>query len=77
MTTALLRVICIFCLHHALHKIHMWKLFAYGKIFAHGEIKIGRKSGKKIAKEERKSIILSRKEKKSLVKAIGTGGAPR
>ena len=55
----------------------MWKLFAYGKIFAHGEIKIGRKSGKKIAKEERKSIILSRKEKKSLVKAIGTGGAPR
>ena len=32
---------------------------------------------KKIAKEERKSIILSRKEKKSLVKATGTGGAPR
>ena len=28
-------------------------------------------------KEERKSTILSRKEKKSFVKATGTGGAPR
>ena len=27
-------VIFIFCLHCALYKIHAWKLFVYGKIFA-------------------------------------------
>ena len=32
-------VISIFCLHRALYKIHMWKLFAYGKIFARGKSK--------------------------------------
>ena len=50
----------------------MWKLFACEKIVAPGKIKSGRNSGKKKGKkeeknrpkEERKSIILSRKEKK-------------
>ena len=27
-------VISIFCLHCTLHKIHMWNLFVYGKIFS-------------------------------------------
>ena len=35
------------------------------------------KKKKKKLKEERKSAILSRTEKKTLVKATGTGGAPR
>ena len=43
--------ICIFCLHRALDKIHTWKLFAFGKIFAHGKIKSGRKS---LVKKEKK-----------------------
>ena len=73
-------LISIYCLHHALYKIHTWKLFVYGKIFARGKIKIGRKSlGKKEKinrpQEERKGTILSRKEKKSFVKV--TGGTPR
>ena len=37
-------VISIFCLHRAFYKIHSWKLFVYGKIFAHRKIKRGRKS---------------------------------
>ena len=37
-------VIYIFCLHRAFYKIHPWKLFVYGKIFAHRKIKRGRKS---------------------------------
>ena len=63
-------------------KIHSWKLFVYGKIFAHGKIKSGRKSLVKRKekesrpKEERKSTILSRKEKYSFVKVTGAGGAP-
>ena len=56
----------------------MWKLFTYGKIFTHGKIKSGRKLTKKNRnkkkknrkkngfKEERKSTILSRKEKNPL-----------
>ena len=62
-------VVPIICLHRALYKIHSWKLFVYGKIFAHGKIKSGRKSLVKRKekesrpKEERKSSILSRKEK--------------
>ena len=75
-----LLLVPIICLHHAFYKIHPWKLFVFGKIFAHGKIKSGRKSqGKKTEsrpKEERKSTILSRKEKYSFVKVIGTGGAP-
>ena len=84
-------VISIFCLHRAFYKIHLWKLFVYGKIFAHRKIKRGRKSmikknkinnnnnkkTKNRPKEERKSNILSRKEKISFVKATGSGGAPR
>ena len=65
----------------------MWKLFTYGKIFTHGKIKSGRKltkkkqkqkkkTEKKRFKEERKSTILSRKEK-ILYEATGTGGALR
>ena len=62
-------VVPIICLHRALYKIHTWKLFVYGKIFAHGKIKSGRKSlikrkeKESRPKEERKSSILSRKEK--------------
>ena len=33
-----------FCLYQALYKIHMWKLFGYGKILAHEKIKSRRKS---------------------------------
>ena len=39
-----LHVISLFCLHRALSKIHTWKLFVYGNIFAHGKINSGRKS---------------------------------
>ena len=46
-------VVPIICLHHALYKIHTWKLFVYGKIFARGKIKSGRKS------------LIKRKEKES------------
>ena len=83
-------VIYIFCLHRAFYKIHPWKLFVYEKIFAHRKIKRGGKSDiknkinknkkkqkKNRPKEERKSNILSRKEKRSFVKATGSGGAPR
>ena len=45
-------LISIYCLHHALYKIHTWKLFVYGKIFARGKIKIGRKS---LGKKEKKT----------------------
>ena len=54
-------------------KNHEWKLFAYGKIFAHGNIKnrknfwVKKKKEKKQKSrpyEERKSTILSRKEKR-------------
>ena len=75
-------VISIFFLHRTLYKIHTWKLFVYEKIFGHGKIKSGRKSWvkkreKNRRKEERKSTILSRKEKNSFVKATGTGGVSR
>ena len=70
-------IISLFFLHRALYKIHMWKLFVYGKIFAHGKTKSGRKSlvkktkkktnkNKNRRKEERKSTILSRKGKNPL-----------
>ena len=70
-------VICIFCLHRAFDKIHTWKLFDFGKIFAHGKIKSGRKSlvkkEKKGPKGEGKRTIPSRKGKQSFMKATGTG----
>ena len=63
-------VISIFCLRRGLYKIHMQKLFAYGKMIAYGKIKNGRKSLiKKKKKKEKKnrpkerSTTLSRKEK--------------
>ena len=46
------RVTSIFCLHHALYKIHTWKLFAYGKIKSERETLV--KKGKK--KEEKNSV---------------------
>ena len=58
-------VICIFCLHRAFDKIHTWKLFAFGKIFAHGKIKSGRKS---LVKKEKKRAQRIRKENHSVKK---------
>ena len=75
-------VISIFCLHHALDKIHTWKLFAYGKIRKNQRRKKvlvrkkKKKKKKKMPKEERKSTIPSRK-KNSFVKATSTSGAQR
>ena len=58
-------------LHCPLDKIHSWKLFAFGKIFAHGKVKSRRKSLIKKKKEQslrsEKEYHLSRKEKKSFV----------
>ena len=51
-------VVYKFCLHCALDKIHAWKLFFSGKIFAHGKIKSKRKS---VEKRERKSTTLWRR----------------
>ena len=58
-------VICIFCLHRAFDKIHTWKLFAFGKIFAHGKIKSGRKS---LVKKRKKRAQRIRKENHSVKK---------
>ena len=56
-------VICVFCVHHALEKIHTWhKLFAYGKIFARGIIKSRRKALVKIEK----NTSLKNKEREPL-----------
>ena len=51
------RVTSIFCLHHALYKIHTWKLFAYGKIKS--GIETLEKKGKK--KEEKNSVKIRNK----------------
>ena len=63
------RLISIYCLHHALYKIHTWKLFVYGKIFARGKIKIGRKSlGKKEKKtgpKKKERVPFCQKKKKN------------
>ena len=83
--TAHFKVISLFCLHRTSDKIHPWKLFVHRKIFAPGKIKSGRKSLVKKKKtrrlkEDRKFTILSRKENiplYSLMKATGTGRAPR
>ena len=72
-------VISIFCLlrlHRALYKIHMWKLFDYGNIKNWKKV-LGKERKKNRSKEERKSTILSRKEKNSFVKATSAGWAPR
>ena len=58
-------VICIFCLHRAFDKIHTSKLFAFGKIFAHGKIKSRRKS---LVKKEKKRAQRIRKENHSVKK---------
>ena len=46
------QVICIFCLHRALHKIHTWKLFALNLVY--GEIKNRKKS---LGKEKEKTCL--------------------
>ena len=51
------RVTSIFCLHHALYKIHTWKLFAYGKIKSGRETLV--KKGKN--KEEKNSVKIRNK----------------
>ena len=69
-------VISIFCLlrlHRALYKIHMWKLFDYGKIKNWKKVLGKERKKKNRSKEERKSTILSRKEKNSFVKATSAG----
>lgn len=64
-----LHFIWILCLHWPLDKIHTWKLFTCGKIFAHENSKaekspwVGKKTGPK-KKEEYHSV---KKRKKSLV----------
>ena len=76
-------VISIFCLQRALSTIHTWKLFAYGKIFAHRKIKNGKKSlvkklkKKTDPKKKERVPFCQKKEKNSFLKTTGTGGAPR
>ena len=50
-------VISIFCLHRTLYKIHTWNLF--GKIFARGKIKSGRKK-----KKTRKKVPFCQEKKR-------------
>ena len=73
-------VICIFCLHRAFDKIHTWKLFDFGKIFAHGKIKSGRKSlvkkKKKGPKEKEREPFRQEKENNPLWKRLVLVGAP-
>ena len=84
-------IISIFCLHRTLYKIHMWKLFVYGKIFARGKTKSGRKSlvkkdknknkqkqtKTKTGQKKKERVPFCQEKKKSFVKATGTGGALR
>ena len=58
-------VICLFCLHHALDKLHTWRLFVYGKIFARGKITSGRKS---LVKKEKKDAQSRQNENHSVKK---------
>ena len=75
-------VISIFYLHHGLYKIHMQKLFAYGKMIAYGKIKNGRKSLIKKKKRKnrktdpRKGVPLCQEKKNSFVEVTSTGRAP-
>ena len=69
-------LISIYCLHHALYKIHTWKLFVYGKIFARGKIKIGRKSSgkkeKKTGPKKKERVPFCQEKKKNpLLKWLG------
>ena len=73
-------VISIFCLHHGLYKIHMQKLFGYGKMIAYGKIKNGRKSlikkkkkRKKRKTDPRKGVPLCQEKKNSFVEVTSTG----
>ena len=53
-------VISIFCLHRTVNKIHTWKLFTYGKIFAHGKNKSRRNS---LVKKKEKKTCPKKKER--------------
>ena len=56
----------IICLHRALYKIHTWKLFVYGKIFARGKIKSGRKSlvKRKVGPKKKERVAFCQGKKK-------------
>ena len=86
----LFHVICIFCSHPALVKIHTWKLFACGKIFAHGNIKSRRKflvkkklknnnnnNNNKQALRGKKEYHSFKRRRRNSVKATAAGEAPR
>ena len=73
-------VISIFCLHHALDKIHTWKLFAYGKIRKNQRRKkvlVRKKKEEEKNAQRRKKKYHSVKKKNSFVKATSTSGAQR
>ena len=50
---------------------------AYGKAFACGQIKSGRKSLVKKKKKKKKTVLKKRERKNTFVKATGTDRAPR
>ena len=60
-------IISLFFLHRAIYKIHMWKLFVYGKIFAHGQTKSGRKSLVKKDKKKKQTKTKTGEKKKERV----------
>ena len=72
-------VISIFCLlrlHRALYKIHMWKLFDYGKIKNWKKV-LGKERKKKQVQRRKKEYHSVKKRKNSFVKATSAGWAPR
>ena len=60
-------IISLFFLHRAIYKIHMWKLFVYGKIFAHGQTKSGRKSLVKKRQKQKQTKTKTGEKKKERV----------
>ena len=64
-------VISLFCLHCALYKIHTWKLFVSGKIFAHGKINSGRES---LGEKKEKKAGPKKKELDPVTRVTGIPG---
>ena len=62
-------VTSIFCLHRTLYRIHTWKLFVYGKIFAHGK---NQQQKKVLGRKKRKKRQAQRKERVALCQAKNT-----
>ena len=60
-------LISIYCLHHALYKIHMWKLFVYGKIFARekSEESPWEKKRKKTGPKKKERVPFCQEKKKN------------